>query len=63
MLPGFGISTPSHVEELINAGASGVIVGSAVVKIIEENIKNTKVMLEKLGNFIRDMKQKTIKRS
>ena len=59
VLPGFGISTPSHVEELINAGASGVIVGSAVVKIIEENIENNEKMMEKLGEFIREMKNKT----
>ncbi|NHI93465.1 MAG: tryptophan synthase subunit alpha [Candidatus Lokiarchaeota archaeon] len=62
VLPGFGISTPSHVQELINAGADGVIVGSAVINIIEENIKDIGKMLELLGNFVRSMKKNTIKR-
>ncbi len=33
---GFGISRREHVEELVKAGADGVVVGSAIVKIIEE---------------------------
>ncbi len=37
---GFGISTPAHVGEVVAAGANGAIVGSALVKIIEENLDN-----------------------
>ncbi|RZN46548.1 tryptophan synthase subunit alpha [archaeon] len=33
---GFGISTPLHVEEVLATGADGVIVGSALVRCIEE---------------------------
>ncbi|MFP4162690.1 MAG: tryptophan synthase subunit alpha [Chitinispirillaceae bacterium] len=33
---GFGISTPEHVREVVKAGADGVIVGSALVKEIEQ---------------------------
>jgi tryptophan synthase alpha chain len=33
---GFGISKPEHVRAVIEAGASGAVVGSAFVKIIEE---------------------------
>ncbi|MCS7130801.1 MAG: tryptophan synthase subunit alpha, partial [Archaeoglobaceae archaeon] len=32
---GFGVSKREHVLELFNAGADGVVVGSAVVKLIE----------------------------
>jgi tryptophan synthase alpha chain len=34
---GFGISKPEHVSKIVRAGADGVIVGSAFVKLIEEN--------------------------
>ncbi len=32
---GFGVSKPEHVRKLIEAGADGVVVGSAIVEIIE----------------------------
>jgi len=35
---GFGISTPEHVREVCRAGAQGVIVGSALVKEIENAV-------------------------
>lgn len=38
---GFGISQPSHVGALIDAGVDGVIVGSAFVKIVEENLDSS----------------------
>lgn len=34
---GFGISTPAHVEKVLATGADGVIVGSALVRCIEEH--------------------------
>ena len=33
---GFGISNPQHVKDMINAGADGVIIGSAIIKKIKE---------------------------
>ncbi|MFA4639412.1 tryptophan synthase subunit alpha [Pyrococcus kukulkanii] len=33
---GFGVSKREHVEELFNAGANGVVVGSALVRLIGE---------------------------
>lgn len=33
---GFGVSKAEHARELIRAGADGVVVGSAIVKLIEE---------------------------
>jgi len=56
---GFGISTPEHVKSVINAGADGVIVGSAVVRLIEENLKNKEKMLDNIGSFIKRLKKGT----
>lgn len=58
-LLGFGISSPAQVKEAIKAGADGAISGSAVVKIIQENLTDTPKMLEKLGGFISSMKAAT----
>ena len=33
---GFGVSTADHIRSLLEAGADGVVVGSALVKIVEE---------------------------
>ena len=46
-------------KEAIDAGAAGVICGSAVVKIIEVNKDNETELLTKLGEFIRNMKVAT----
>nr|MDO8116223.1 tryptophan synthase subunit alpha [Candidatus Sigynarchaeota archaeon] len=56
---GFGISTPGHVKELVNLGVDGVIVGSAIVKIIEENLDNTQIMKQKLVEFVIRMNEAT----
>jgi len=60
VLPGFGISSPSHVQEYMTAGSDGVIVGSAIVKIIEENINDPDKMKSELSEFVKSMKAKTI---
>ncbi|MFA5388985.1 MAG: tryptophan synthase subunit alpha [Candidatus Omnitrophota bacterium] len=52
---GFGISTHRQVKEVLKA-ADGVIVGSAIVKVIEENI-GKKDLVKKVGNFIRKLKK------
>lgn len=56
---GFGISKPEHVKAVCKAGASGAIVGSAIVKIIEKNLKNKKAMLKKIENYVKLMKNAT----
>lgn len=45
---GFGLSTPQHIAEVKQCGAQGAIVGSALVRTIEENLSNTKAMLTRL---------------
>jgi tryptophan synthase alpha chain len=56
---GFGISKPEHVKNVLNAGADGAIVGSAVVKIIEKNLKNKNKMLKEIENYVKKMKEAT----
>ena len=49
-LLGFGISTPEHVRRALEAGAAGVIVGSALVKIVSEHLGDRDAMLKALGS-------------
>lgn len=58
-LLGFGIAEPSQVKAAIDAGASGAISGSAVVKIIERNLESPKTMLAELKTFVSNMKAAT----
>ena len=59
LLLGFGISTPEHVKIALQCGADGAISGSAVVRIIAENLNNEPAMLENLMLFVRAMKAAT----
>ncbi len=56
---GFGISAPEQVKEALAAGAAGAISGSAVVKIIENNLNNNSKMLAELSGFVEKMKAAT----
>lgn len=60
-LQGFGISEPEQVAEAIRNGAAGAISGSAVVKIIENNLQQPQEMLSKLTTFVTNMKAATQK--
>ncbi|MBU0759659.1 MAG: tryptophan synthase subunit alpha [Candidatus Omnitrophica bacterium] len=51
---GFGISSPAQVAK-ISGAADGVIVGSAIIKIIEKN-RGRKDLVNKVGNFVRRLK-------
>lgn len=51
---GFGISTPEHVRA-VAPYADGVIVGSAVVRLVEEHA-GTPPLVEEVGRFIAAMK-------
>ena len=58
-LLGFGISTPKHVVEAIQSGARGVIVGSAIVQIIQSNLGNMQRLSGELSDYIKKMKAAT----
>jgi tryptophan synthase alpha chain len=49
---GFGISTPAHVRAALDAGAAGVISGSAIVKLVAEGP-------ERVRDFVTTMKAAT----
>jgi len=50
---GFGISTPQQVKD-IGRVADGVIVGSAIVKAIEQN-KGSRDLVEKVSRYVRSL--------
>ncbi|MEA1935543.1 MAG: tryptophan synthase subunit alpha [Thermodesulfobacteriota bacterium] len=52
---GFGISTPEQVGE-VSEYADGVVVGSAIVRLIEENSKR-RDLVEKVFSFARELKK------
>jgi tryptophan synthase alpha chain len=57
---GFGISTPDQVASCAAHGADGVIVGSAIVDIIERSISTPDAMEQELADFIARMKQAAV---
>ncbi|MFV7528789.1 tryptophan synthase subunit alpha [Enterobacter mori] len=60
-LQGFGISSPGQVTAAIEAKAAGAISGSAIVKIIENNVDKPEQMLAELKAFVSGMKAATRK--
>lgn len=55
---GFGISRPEHVKKVCSV-ADGAIVGSGVVKIIGDNLSDTKAMLKGISDYIHSLKAAT----
>ncbi len=53
---GFGISSPDQASQIARWGADGVIVGSALVKVIEENI-NSPELVNRVAAFVKALKQ------
>ncbi len=53
---GFGISTPQQAAR-IAAQASGVIVGSAIIRIMEKHLSQPALMVQEVGKFVRRLKQ------
>ncbi len=58
-LQGFGISAPEQVTAALEARAAGAISGSAIVKIIENNIAYPEKMVSELKSFVSAMKAAT----
>lgn len=51
---GFGVSTPGQVKE-VQKFSDGAIVGSAIIKVIENNI-GKKDLVKKVGSFVKNLK-------
>ncbi len=52
---GFGISNAAQAVEIADNGADGVIIGSRIVKIIEENLNDKAKMLADTKKFLGDV--------
>jgi tryptophan synthase alpha chain len=59
ILAGFGISTPSQARAALDAGAHGVLCGSAVVRRIAERLEDQDAALAELRSFVAAMKAAT----
>jgi len=53
---GFGISKPEHATAVAAAGADGVIIGSRIVQLIEDNLDNKEKCLAAISTFLNDVK-------
>jgi tryptophan synthase alpha chain len=49
---GFGISKAEHAAAIASAGADGIIIGSKIVGIIEENVDNPERCLSETAAFV-----------
>ncbi len=49
---GFGISTPEHASTLVELGADGIIIGSAMIDVIKRNLSDFTKMEKDLVEFV-----------
>ncbi len=54
---GFGISSAEHAVAVASAGADGVIIGSRVVRCIEDNLGHPDAAKKQIADFIISVKQ------
>ena len=54
---GFGISKPEHAVEVAKAGADGVIIGSKIVQLIEDNLGKKKKCLAEISAFVSEVRK------
>jgi tryptophan synthase alpha chain len=53
---GFGISKPEHAVTVASSGADGVIIGSKLVSMIEENLPDTEKIINHISAFLDSVK-------
>ena len=58
IIPGFGIKDANDVKNICRI-ADGAVVGSSIIKIVEENLENKELMLDKIDSFTKQLKQGT----
>ena len=56
VLVGFGISQPEHAKTIVEAGADGVIIGSAIVNMIKANLNDYLKMEIEMVEFVSSIK-------
>ena len=56
VLVGFGISQPEHAKTIVEAGADGVIIGSAIVNMIKANLNDYLKMESEIVEFVSSIK-------
>lgn len=59
LLQGFGISNTIQIKRAMSSGLSGVICGSAIINIIENNLTQENIMLKKIKDFVLLLKNAT----
>jgi len=60
IIQGFGISNITQIKQSILSGVSGVICGSVIVKIIEQECDNLDNMFLKITNMVKHLKSATV---
>ena len=58
VVPGFGIKNSTDVNNICKI-ADGAVVGSSIIKIIEDNLNNKDKMLTEISKFSKDLKEGT----
>jgi len=58
IVAGFGIKDKNQVSEIC-AITDGAVVGSSIVKIIENNLNQSDVILKLIGDFVKELKKGT----
>ncbi|MBI5787798.1 MAG: tryptophan synthase subunit alpha [Candidatus Schekmanbacteria bacterium] len=53
---GFGVSTPEQATQ-IASWSNGVIVGSAIIRVMEQNLADEPKLIADVGNFVAQLKQ------
>ncbi len=53
---GFGVSKPEHAATIARAGADGVIIGSRIVSMIEDNLGDRDKTLTEIRSFLAEVK-------
>jgi tryptophan synthase alpha chain len=53
---GFGISKPEHAKAVAQAGADGVIIGSKLVGMVEDNLDAPKKAIREVSAFLKEVK-------
>jgi len=57
---GFGISQPQHIRALSKYNINGVVICSQIIKLINKNLLNKKMIPSEIKKYINAMKQATI---